>query len=235
MVEPAAQAVSIDGPVQDVDREFLRSITQRCRPSGSVRILDEIITGFRYALGDVQQATGVIPDLTCQGKALAAGMPLSALVGKRDIIAPNLSKASYFPTSRGEIYSLAAARKALEIYRSEDIPGYIAKQGSRLIEGVNRVSRELGVSGSMKGMPIRMIYCFDEADPVRRRALRTLLQQELLQRGVLTFTGFMLPSFAHADAELDLVIAAFHGALKTVQYVAATGRFAKHLEIPPVG
>ena len=235
MVEPAAQAVSIDGPVQDVEVEFLRSIAQRCRQSGSVLIFDEIITGFRYALGGVQQATGVIPDLTCLGKALAAGMPLSALVGKREVIAPNLSKASYFPTFRGEIYSLAAARKAIEIYRSEDIPGYLAKQGSRLIEGVNRVSRELGVSGAMKGLPIRMIYCFDEADPVRRRALRTLLQQELLQRGVLTFMGFMLPSFAHTDAELDLVIAAFQGALKTVQDVASTGRFAKHLEIPPVG
>jgi glutamate-1-semialdehyde 2,1-aminomutase len=235
MVEPAAQAVSIDGPVQDVDTEFLRAVARRCRESGAVLIFDEIITGFRYALGGVQQVTGVTPDLTCLGKALAAGMPLSALVGRREVIAPNLAKACYFPTFRGEIYSLAAARKAIEIYRTEDVSGHIAKFGSRLMEEVNRVSRELGIAGGMRGLPIRMIYCFDEADPARRRVLRTLLQQELLQRGVLTFMGFMLPSFAHGDAELDQVVAAFQGALRTVRDVSASGRFAKHLEIPPVG
>jgi glutamate-1-semialdehyde aminotransferase/predicted aldo/keto reductase-like oxidoreductase len=235
MVEPAAQAVSIDGPVQGVDVAFLRSVAQRCRESGAVLIFDEIITGFRYALGGVQGETGVIPDLTCLGKALAAGMPLSALVGRRDVIAPNLSKACYFPTFRGEVYSLAAARKAIEIYRSEDVAGYIGKFGSRLIAEVNRVSEELGVSGEMKGLPIRMIYCFDEADPARRRAMRTLLQQELLQRGVLTFMGFMLPSFAHGESELDLVVTAYQGALRRVRDVAATGRFASALEIPLVG
>ena len=53
------------------------------RKEGALVIFDEIMSGFRYLGGSVQQATGVIPDLTCLGKALSAGMPLSALVGRR--------------------------------------------------------------------------------------------------------------------------------------------------------
>jgi hypothetical protein len=64
--------------------------------------------------------------------------------------------------------------------------------------------------------------------------MRTLLQQELLQRGVLTFRGFMLPSVAHGEEELGLTLEAFRGALQRVQEVADEGSFARHLEIPPV-
>jgi len=235
IVEPAAQAVSVDGPVEDADAAFLGAVARRCKESGAVLIFDEIITGFRYALGGVQGATGVIPDLTCLGKALAAGMPLSALVGRREVIAPNLSKACYFPTFRGEIYSLAAAHEAIQIYRSEDVPAVIARFGRRLMEEVNRVSSELDMAGAMRGLPIRMIYCFDEPNPDRRRIQRTLLQQELLQRGVLTFMGFVLPCYAHGDRELDFVVSAFRASLRKVRDVMASGRYAGHLEIPLVG
>ncbi len=235
IVEPAAQAVSVDGPVEDADPAFLGMLRRRCNESGAVLIFDEIITGFRYALGGVQEATGITPDLTCLGKALAAGMPLSALVGRREVIAPNLSKACYFPTFRGEIYSLAAARQAIQIYRSEDVSAVISRFGRRLMEEVNRASYEIGMAGAMRGLPIRMIYCFDEPNLHRRRVQRTLLQQELLQRGVLTFMGFVLPCYAHGDKELDFVVSAFRESLRKVRDVMASGRYAGHLEIPLVG
>ena len=57
----------------------------------------------------------------------------------------------------------------------------------------------MGVAGELIGVPFRMIYRFAEPDAQRRGLMRTLLQQELLQRGILTYKGFMLPSLAHGD------------------------------------
>jgi len=124
MVEPAAQAGTLDGPTLEADPAFLHHVAQICQEEKCILIFDEIVTGFRYPHGSVQQATGVIPDLACFGKALSAGMPLSALVGRREVM-QTLLEAAYMPTFRGEVYSLAAAVAALQIYRSQDIAGKI--------------------------------------------------------------------------------------------------------------
>ena len=86
ILEPAAQARTLDDPPSDADAAFLRHVADVCRARGAVLIFDEIVTGFRHPKGSVQQATGVIPDLTCLGKALSGGMPLAALVGRRDLM-----------------------------------------------------------------------------------------------------------------------------------------------------
>jgi glutamate-1-semialdehyde aminotransferase len=231
ILEPAAQAATLDGPTCDADPAFLRQVAEVCREQGGVLIFDEIVTGFRYPQGSVQRATGVIPDLTCLGKALSGGMPLSALVGRRDIMQTSLY-AAYMPTFRGEVYSLAAAEAALHIHQRQDIPGRINEIGSALKEAINRLSRDLAVHGEMIGVPFRMIYKFGEPDPQRRVLMRTLLQQELLQRGILTYKGFMLPSLAHGPLEVEQTVSAFRGALTRVQEVAAAGAFVRHLEIP---
>jgi glutamate-1-semialdehyde 2,1-aminomutase len=232
MIEPGAQAVSVDGPILDADPEFLAAVRRLCDRRGIVLIFDEIITGFRYPRGSVQQAAGVVPDLTCWGKALSGGMALSALTGKKTIMAGALSRAAYYPTFRGEMYSLAAAQAALTIYNRDDVPTAVDRIGRRLLAGIDAASREVGAAGAMIGLPIRMIYKYDEPNPSLRRLRRTLLQQELLQRGVLTFVGYMLPCLAHDDATLERVIAAYREALAVVEQVAEAGAFARHLEIP---
>jgi glutamate-1-semialdehyde aminotransferase len=231
ILEPAAQATTLDGPPCDADPAFLQHVADVCREQGSVLIFDEIVTGFRHPAGSVQRATGVTPDLACLGKALSGGMPLSALVGRREIM-QTAQYAAYMPTFRGEVYSLAAAVAALQIHQREDVPGAINQIGIALKEAINRLSRDLGVRGEMIGVPFRMIYRFDEPDAQERVLMRTLLQQELLQRGVLTYKGFMLPSLAHGPMDVEQTVAAFRGALARVQEVAAQGAFVRHLEIP---
>jgi len=231
ILEPAAQARSLDDPPSGADAAFLRHVAEVCRDQGAVLIFDEIVTGFRHPQGSVQQATGVVPDLTCLGKALSGGMPLAALVGRREIMqtSPN---AAYLPTFRGEVYSLAAAAMSLEIHQGEDVPAQIHGIGTALMEAINEVSRGLGIRGAMIGVPYRQIYRFDEPDARRRGLMRTLLQQELLQRGVLTYKGFMLPSLAHRPADVEQTAAAFREALARVQDVADNNAFVGALEIP---
>src|SRR5262249_44964788 len=158
---------------------FLANVAAVCRERGIVLIFDEILTGFRHRAGSVQKAAGVVPDLTCLGKALTSGLPLSALVGRRALLEGTVGRIFYHPTFKGEAYSFAAALSALDVYERLDVPGHVHDFGTRLKDGVNRLSRELGVGGRMAGLPYRMVYQFLEPDPERRALKRTLLIQEL--------------------------------------------------------
>jgi glutamate-1-semialdehyde aminotransferase len=233
ILEPAAQVEGVEGPVRDADPAFLRSLSELCKRHGALLIFDEILTGFRYPQGSVQKATGVIPELACFGKALTSGMPLSVLVGRREIM-KEVGRIFYHPTFKGEAYSFAAAAAALRIYQSEDVPGEIREFGSQLMQSVNDASRQMGVNGRMIGLPFRMVYRFDEPDESRRMLMRTLLYQELLKRGILPFRGLFLPSTAHGHAELRRTVDAFEQALGVVREVSASECFERHLEIPPV-
>ena len=235
ILEPAAQVEGVDGPVQDADRAFLSAVAATCRKRGILLIYDEIMTGFRHPGGSVQRSTGVVPDLTCLGKALTSGWPLSALLGRRDILERTLGRIYYHPTFKGEAYSFAAGLAALELYDRQDVPGHVRSYGTRLMDGVGRLSNELGVAGSLVGQPYRMVYRFEEPDRERCALKRTLLKQELMKNGILTFRGFMLPSLAHGEEELALTLAAFRTALLTVREADADGSFARRLEIPLVG
>ena len=101
------------------------------------------------------------------------------------------------------------------------------------IQGPNQ-GRRLGAPAEMIGPPFRMLLAFHEPDEERRILMRTLVQQELLQRGVLTLMGFMVPSFAHDGAALSETLDAFEHALRILVEAAADDSFARRLEIPPI-
>jgi glutamate-1-semialdehyde aminotransferase len=140
----------------------------------------------------------------------------------------------YHPTFKAEAYSFAAAAAALRIYGSQDVPAQIAEFGGRLKEAVAEASRSAGIDGGLIGPPFRMVYLFNETGDNRRMLMRTLLKQELLKRGVMTFRGFMLPSTAHGELELEQTAEAFEAALRRVRDVADANEFERHLEIAPV-
>lgn len=234
MIEPAAPIESYAAPLQDADADFLRELASLARRNGSLLIFDEIVTGFRYPAGSVQGATGVIPDLTCLGKGLSAGMPLAAMAGRREIFGSSIDRIGYGPTFKGETYSLAAAREALTIYRESDVPGHIDRFAQRLRSAIDQVCRSLDVPARVTGPSFRMGLTIDEPDPVRRRLLRTLLHQELMRNGVLSNMGYFLPSFAHGDDELAPTTDAVERALATVAEASRDDRFASRLEISPV-
>jgi len=234
MLEPAAQVEGVDGPVRDSDPDFLEAAADMAREAGALVVFDEILTGFRYRDGSVQQATGVVPDLACFGKGLASGWPLSALVGRRAVMGPALSRLFYHPTFKSDVHAFAAAAAALRVYGETDVPRAVQRFGARLRRRVDALSRDAGVAGRLVGLPFRLVYRFDEPDSRRRTLMRTLLQQELLLNGVMTFRGYMLPSLAHGEAELEVTVAAFDAALARVREVAEADDFANALEIPPI-
>jgi len=234
MLEPAGPVEGLNGPIRDVDQEFLKAVAAATRQEDALLIFDEIITGFRYPGGSVQQATSVIPDLACFGKALSAGMPLSALVGRRDIFQSTMPHIFYGPTFKGEAYSFAAANEALTIYRELDVPGHIWDYGNRLKTSINQLCKKTGVPAELIGPQFRMLLSFKESDPQVIVLMRTLVQQELVKQGLITYMGVMLPSLAHNDQSLDETVIKFKHALEVVAMAHKHNAFAKYLEIPPM-
>ena len=91
---------------------FLEGIRELTHREGAVLVFDEVITGFRLANGGAQEYFGVTPDLTCLGKAIANGFPLSAIVGKADLMRA-LDEVFFSLTFGGEAVSLAAAKATI--------------------------------------------------------------------------------------------------------------------------
>lgn len=234
ILEPAGPIEGYNGPLDDADPAFLRELAALTRREGALLVFDEIVTGFRYREGSVQRATGVIPDLTCLGKGLSAGMPLAAMAGRADLFAASIGKIAYGPTFKGEVYSFAAAREALAIYREIDVPAHVWSYGRRLQQAIDRICADLDAPARMIGPPFRMLLAFDEPDPERLRLTRTLMQQELLRNGLLCNMTFFIPSHAHDDRALARTCEAFGRALETVMEARRLDCVASRLEIAPV-
>jgi glutamate-1-semialdehyde aminotransferase len=232
MLEPSGPAEGPQGDPQDADPAFLKLLSNSARNAGALLVFDEVMTGFRYPAGSVQRATGVIPDLTCLGKALGAGMPLSALAGNAAIMESAMHRTHYGPTFKGEIYSLAAARVALDIYRNEPVAQHVTDHGTRLRDGINRLCRELGMKARCVGPAFRTTIMFDDDDVPRLRMKRTLYFQELLKRGVMTYNGFMLPSYAHDDGALASLLEYAGQAFESVRNAERDGTLDQLIEIP---
>lgn len=237
MIEPAHVCLDPGDTDQVLDGPYLAAAEALARKLGAVFILDEIMTGFRFRQGSAQAAFGLAPDLTCLGKAIANGMPLAALVARRGLLGRNIARIVYAPTMKGEVYSLAAAREALRIYREEDVAGDVWRIGERIRQDVNALCRTLDLDATLTGPPYRMNLLFhglpvDGEDDVRGR---TLLQQELARHGVLSHRGYVIPSRSHDDEAIGRCTAAFSTALATVRDALASRAWTRFLEVPDLG
>ena len=131
---------------------FLRQITEK---NGALLIFDEIVSGFRVALGGVQEHFGVTPDLAVFAKGIANGMPLSVYMGKREIMkmlgrGTGLSVSS---TYGGETLSLAACKAAIKVYQEQNVIGHIWSHGDYLWDKVNDLFKKYSFGLEMKGCP----------------------------------------------------------------------------------
>lgn len=126
---------------------FLQALQTVPREHGALLIFDEVITGFRMAPGGAQQHFGITPDIASFGKALAAGVTLSAFAGRADIMEGMLNGAVYGGTFNGNPLAMAAAKATLEVLAEDD--GAALKQANRIGEliqdGIRESARRHGV------------------------------------------------------------------------------------------
>ena len=135
------------------DPGFLDYLRQVTRANGSLLIFDEVLTGFRVALGGAQELFGVVPDLACYGKAFGCGMPIAAVAGSREhmsVIAP-VGDVQISGTNTGRRLSVVGALAALRTVSEPDFYDRIRALNDRLVDGARRVLGEAGVPAYVEG------------------------------------------------------------------------------------
>ncbi len=216
---PRSVAAVIMEPVGIAEPEggFLSRVRELCRREGALLIFDEVLTGFRFGLGGAQSRFGVQPDLSCVGKAVANGFPLSAIVGPRALL-KEFEEIFFSFTFGGETLSLAAAKATLARIQRDDVAGQIGREGERLRDGYNVLAGHLGLEKVTQcvGMGPRTVAEFHGKDERGSLALKSLFQQECIRRGVL-FTGYHLPSWSHGEAEVDQILHVYHSAMRVLE------------------
>ncbi|MBM3765238.1 MAG: aminotransferase class III-fold pyridoxal phosphate-dependent enzyme [Acidobacteria bacterium] len=234
LIEPAAMCVTPADPQHWKDGPFLERARQLASKHGALLIFDEIMTGFRFRSGSAAAAFGVAPDMTCLGKALANGMPLSAVVSREGLLQKYSNRIYYAATMKGETHAFAAAKAALEVYAAEPVPREVWAIGECIRSGVREACRTLSLHAGLIGPPYRMyLKFFDlEAESDEDIVLHTLVQQELARNGVISVKGYVIVSRAHDYQAAERVIAAYTKALGVVARAKASGAAEGFLEIP---
>jgi len=217
IVEPVAGNMNCIPPVPG----FLETLREECTRHGAVLIFDEVMTGFRVALGGAQQLYGIKPDLTTLGKIVGGGMPVGAFGGRREImehIAP-LGPVYQAGTLSGNPVAMAAGLATLDGLAA---PGFHAKllaTTDRLVHGIKDAAVRARVPLATNHVCGMFGLFFTDAERVDSYAEATACDVERFKRffhGMLAEGVYLAPSAfeagfvsaAHTDADIDATIAA---------------------------
>lgn len=210
--------------------DFLDKVKKITHENGALLIFDEIITGFRWALGGAQEYFKVIPDLAAYGKGMGNGMPIAALVGKAEVMR-KLEDVFFSFTFGGECLSLAASIATIKEIKEKNVIAHLWKQGRKVQNGLNKIAKEHGISKNVEciGYPPRSYVKFVDANDKDWWELKSLFQQEVIKRGIL-FGGYHAISFSHADEDIEKTLGAYDEAACTVRKALDEKNMKKYME-----
>ncbi len=214
---------------------YYEALKELVHANGALLVFDEIITGFRFALGGAQSLFGITPDLAAFGKSMGNGMPISAVVGRADLMS-QMEDIFFSSTFGGETLSLAASIATIKKMRREPVIETLWATGQQLAEAVVHMIKERELSSliSLKGFsPWKLTQFQGHGNIVRAEAVRTMWMREMLAAGVLS-TGSHNVCYAHSMSDIAQVIAAWGRALDAIVAGLASDDFEASLGIPPI-
>jgi len=224
IIEPVAGNMNCIPPKDG----YLQALRELCTEHGALLIFDEVMTGFRVALGGAQAYYGITPDLTCFGKIIGGGMPVGAYGGRRDLMEQVAPAGPIYQagTLSGNPVAMAAGLAMLRLIQAPGFHDDLAERTVRLTDGLLAAARDAGVPFSVNRVGA-MFGLFFTADTVESYAQATAADvarfnrffHGMLERGVYLApsafeAGFM--SSAHGNAEIDATIAAARAVFATL-------------------
>lgn len=209
---------------------FLEGVRELAHSYGAVLIFDEIVTGFRLALGGAQEYFGVIPDLAAFAKGMSNGLPLSAFVGKREIM--EVAKDLVISTTYGgEALSLAAGIATIRELREKDVFQHTWCMGQKLMDGWMEIGRELGLNVGISGLAPIGAFQIDAGDPKLTQDAWTFFLQESAKRGVLFRRGGLnFISYSHKEEDINYTLDVCRSVLKIMKDALQKGDLSSRLE-----
>ena len=216
IVEPVAGNMNLIAPQPG----FLEALRAQCSKHGSVLIFDEVMTGFRVALGGAQGLYGITPDLTTLGKVIGGGLPVGAFGGRADImqcLAP-VGPVYQAGTLSGNPVAVAAGLETLKLVQAPGFYDRLAARTREFVDGLSTVAKEKGVTFSAQSVGGMFGIYFSETCPTSyaevmqsdKEAFNHFFHR-MLEEGVYLApsafeAGFV--SAAHGEAEIQRTLAA---------------------------
>lgn len=144
IVEPVAGNMNCIPPKSG----FLSGLRELCSRYGALLIFDEVMTGFRVALGGAQAHYGVTPDLTTLGKVIGGGLPVGAFGGRKDIMAALAPQGPVYQagTLSGNPIAMAAGLTALHLIDTPDFYATLTRKTKRLMQGLEKAAQDAGIA-----------------------------------------------------------------------------------------
>jgi glutamate-1-semialdehyde 2,1-aminomutase/spore coat polysaccharide biosynthesis protein SpsF len=233
---PGEFAALIMEPMNAVDPApgYLEALKELVHAEGALLVFDEVITGFRYHLGGAQSLFGVTPDLASFGKSMGNGMPISAVMGRADIMR-EMENVFISGTFGGETLSLAASIAVIDKMRREPVIETLWSTGQILADEVAKLAAGHGLADifALVGKAPWKILAVQDHPTARKEAIKTLFAREMLRAGVLFLASHNV-CYSHDSDDINRVLTAWDRALARVAGELATGKLEERLPCPAV-
>ena len=212
------------------DPHWLDAIRHACTESGTVLIFDEVITWPRWGMGGAQGYFKIKPDLTCLSKAMANGMPISAICGRADIM--NLMEPPnnifYSGTFQGETLSIAAAIACIDKLERENVIASINGQRTALDGQILNLVRKHDVPVVCTLNPGLTRISFDGGKTASANQIATLFRKVMAANGVLIINSNNL-GYMHREQELKRIVRGYDAAFGEIADAIKRGDIASRI------
>lgn len=213
---------------------FLESVQKLTRDAGALLIFDETITGFRFAKGGAQELFGITPDLSTFGKGMANGFPLSAIVGRRDVML-EMEEIFFSGTFGGELLSLAAAKSVLIRHLKYGITDELESKGKSLVSNVEKIISDNEFSNYLQfsGHPTWAFLNWSPTEQFSVDEMKTYFAQLMYESGVLILNSHNI-TLAHNRQIQSKISSAYSHSIQKMQESIEKGNLRELLKARPL-
>ncbi len=212
---------------------YLQSAKELAHQYGALLIFDETVTGFRYHIGGAGAYFDVTPDLATFGKGMANGYPLSAIVGRDDVM-KFMEEIFFSFTFGGETLSLAAALATINKLESYPVIEKLASIGQVVIDRTNSLieKHDLKDTISLAGHSSWSFLMMKDYEGYDAMMLKTFFMQEVLENGILSL-GTHNICYAHSDQDIDKLINVYDDFMGKLSDILRNKSMSEHLKCEP--
>lgn len=208
------EPIQANGPKDD----FLEKVKKVAHENGAILIFDEVVSGFRYALGGASEYYGVVPDMAAFGKGMGNGLPISAVAGKKEIMKQIEEGIFVSTTFGGEALSMAGSLAALEILEKPGVYEQIWKLGTILKEGLEELidKYELNDVILVSGLPPHCGVEFEDVGSLDYLDINSIYSQAMIHNGIIT-VGINNINLSHTEKEIEAYLNAAEEGMKNIK------------------
>ena len=208
-------------------KEFLETILKVTKENNIVLVVDEITAGFRLNVGGAHLKFGFEPDIAVFAKGISNGFPMSAVIGKREIMEKaqdSFISSTYWTERIGPAAALASIKKMMK----NNVPEHLMRIGEKVQKGWQMLADKNSLKIHVGGLSPLSHFSFEYDEPM---VCKTLFTQFMLEKGFLATTAFYV-SYAHKDEIVDKYLLAVDEVFGKIAEIIKEGNPKKYLKGP---